>query len=161
MSSISENSTVLLSKYFCAEEPSTKGGGWESMDAEGKTRFKILAIDEANKSFDSLLWLASDTGFGTGRHTHGGESYVYIVEGGYALTVYADHNDKEGTTTHYSKGDFLYQPAGQLHEEFLGDEDTLLYISTRHSDTTFEAFDDAGNVVMTESLVDVKEMLKI
>ena len=49
MSSISENSTVLLSKYFYAEEASTKGGGWESMDAEGKTRFKILAIDEVNK----------------------------------------------------------------------------------------------------------------
>ena len=131
------------------------------MDAEGKTRFKILAMDEVNKSFDSLLWLASDTNFGTGRHTHGGETYVYIVEGGYALTVYSDHNDREGTTTHYSKGDFLYQPAGQLHEEFLGDEDTLLYVSSRNSDTTFEAFDEEGNVVMTQSLADMKQMLKM
>lgn len=79
---------------------------------------------------------------------------------GNALTTFADHNDKGGTTTWYYKGDFLYQPFGQIHIETLGAEGTLLYASIRGSGTIFEGFDEKGNVVMTQSLSDVKQMLK-
>ena len=121
---------------------------------------KVLAIDEANNSYDMLLWVAPDSAFGTNRHTHGGETYVYILEGSYALTAFSDHNDKDGTTTWYNKGDFLYQPFGQIHIETLGPEGTLLYASTRGNSTIFEGFDEEGNVVMTQSLSDIKQMLK-
>ena len=151
---------MRITKFFQAEGASVEGGGWASMDPDGKTKFKMLAVDEEHDSYDALLWLASDSTFGRGRHTHGGETYAYILEGGYALTVFADHNDKEGSTTQISKGDFLYQPPGQIHEEFIGDEDTLIYVSNRNSNTKYEAFDENGNIVMTQSLADMKEMLK-
>ncbi len=160
MSSTLKSSTATITKFLQAEEASAEGGGWVSMDPEGKTKFKMLAVDEENVSYDALLWLASDTSFGSGRHSHGGESYVFILEGSYSLTVFADHDDKEGTTTHYGKGDFLYQSPGQIHEEILDDKDTLLYISNRNSDVVYEAFDEAGNVVMSQTLSDMKQMLK-
>jgi len=160
MTSNLENSTVAISKFFRAEPSSAEGGGWVSPDPEGKTQIKILAMDEANQSYEMLLWLASDTTFGTGRHTHGGESYVFILEGGYSLTAYADHSDKVGTTIRYRKGDFVYQPHGQIHEEFLAGEDTLLYVSNRGSSTTYEAFDEDGNIVMTETLAELRQNLK-
>lgn len=160
MTSILENTTPALTKFYKTEEASVNGGGWVAMDPVGKTKFKMLAVDEEHNSYDALLWLASDSSFGSGRHSHGGETYGYILEGGYALTVFADHKDKEGTTSHYSKGDFIYQPAGQIHEEFLGDEDTLIYISNRNSKTKYEAFNETGSVVMTQSLDDMKQMLQ-
>ena len=160
MSPASGNSTVAITKFFNAEQASVDGGGWVTMDPEGKVRMKVLAVDEANNSYDMLLWIAPGSTFGTGRHTHGGETYVYILEGGYALTAFTDHNDKDGTTTWYNKGDFLYQPFGQIHIETVGPEGTLLHASTRGSSTIFEGFDEEGNVVMTQSLSDIKQMLK-
>lgn len=160
MSPASGNSRVAITKFFKAEQASVEGDGWVPVDPEGTARMKILAIDEANLSYDMLLWVAPGSTFGSGRHTHGGETYAYILEGGYALTAFADHSDNDGTTTWYNKGDFLYQPFGQIHIETLGPEGTLLYASIRGSSTIYEGFDEDGNVVMTQSLSDVKQMLK-
>ena len=129
---------------------------------KGKTKIKILAIDEANNTVDFLLWLASDSGSGNSKHTHGGETYVYIIEGGYSLTAFTNFDDQDGTTIRYNKGDFVYQPKGQIHTEILGAEDTLLYVSNRGSNkgVIFERFDEEGNVAMTQKIADMSEMLK-
>ena len=155
-----EKSNPSISKFFQAEPPTTEGSGWISYDPEGKTKIKLLAVDEVNTSYDALLWLAADSTFGAGRHSHGGETYVYVLDGGYDLRSFTDHKDKIGTTTRYNKGDFVYQPLGQIHEEFLLGEDTLLYISNRNNNTIYEAFDEDGNVVATQLLAELQDMIK-
>lgn len=50
--------------------------------------------------------------------------------------------------------------AEQASIETLGPEGKLLYASVRGNSTVFEGFDEEGNVVMTQSLSDIKQMLK-
>jgi uncharacterized RmlC-like cupin family protein len=108
-----------------------------------------------------FFWVACDSDARNTRHTHGGETYAYIIEGGYSLTAFTDFDDKEGSTTVYNKGDFVYQPFGEIHIEILGDEDSLLYVSNRNSKdgVIFEAFGEEGNVMMTQSISDMAEIL--
>ena len=162
MSSTSGSSTAVITKLFNAGQTGSEESGWLSQDPEGKTKIKVLAIDEANNTVDFLLWLASDSGSGNSKHTHGGETYAYIIEGGYSLTSFTDFEDEDGTTIRYNKGDFVYQPFGQIHIEILGAEDTLLYVSNRGSKNgvIFEGFDEDGNVTMTQKIADMAEMLK-
>lgn len=72
MSPASENSTVAITKFFKAEQAWVEGCGWVSVDPEGTARMKVLPMDEANLSYDMLLWVAPGNTFGSGRHTHGG-----------------------------------------------------------------------------------------
>ena len=156
------SSTAVITKLFNAGQMGSEESGWVSQDPAGKIKVKVLVIDEANNTVDFLLWLASDSGSGNSKHTHGGETYVYILEGGYSLTAFTDFDDKEGSTTVYNKGDFVYQPFGQIHVEILGVEDTLLYVSNRNSKdgVIFEALDEEGNVAMTQNISDMAEILK-
>ena len=163
MSSRLNDSTAQITKFFEAGKAMDEEHGWVSQDAKGDTKMKILAIDETNKSMDLLLWLSTESTFGSGKHTHGGETYVYVIEGGYNLTAYTDFDDQEGKTTWYGKGDFVYQPFGQIHTESLGSEHTLLYVSNRciHEETIFEGFDEKGSVAVTEKISDIRNMLHV
>lgn len=156
------NSTaVLTTKKYADDLPRNEENGWHSADPDGKAKIKILAVDESNTIVDYLLWLSSDTTFGLGKHTHGGATYVYIIEGGYDLIAYDSLDDDVGVTTSYGPGDFLFQPRGQIHTEILGDKDVLLYASNRggKDGTVFELYDESGSVVFNQKIGELAAMI--
>ena len=157
-----KDSTVVVTKHAKAESSAGEERGWISQDSEGKAKMKVLAVDGENCCADFLLWFARDADLDQRRHTHGGATYTYIIEGGYSLTSFRDLDDEHGTTVWYEKGDFVYQPVGQIHVENLGAEDTVLYVSNRNSPngTIFEELEANGEMTSLQTITDLGELLK-
>jgi len=112
-------------------------------------QIKVLAVDLANHSVQYLA--RTGAGHNPGVHRHHADASIYVLEGSVKNLT---------TGCEFGPGDFCFQPSGDVHEELVGPDGIVTYISQRgDSDLLIEFLDEAGAVRDKYSISDFAKML--
>jgi len=110
---------------------------------------KALAIDETRHTIEYLL--KEDANWKPGLHRHLCETSLLVLEGSII---------NRGTGHEYLPGDFFYQEKGHTHDEEMGKDGIVAYVSMRGtSDTLVEFLDEAGEVYGSVKISDFAHLL--
>ncbi len=110
---------------------------------------KVLAVDEENNCVDSLTKF--EPNFTFYRHRHLSQAVAYVIEGEIKDVVSGEV---------CSKGTWISNEPGTVHQESSGKDGFVLYASLR-SDTPnlVEVLDDDDNVIQLVTVADYKAIL--
>ena len=120
--------------------------GW--LNCADEIQAKVLSVDEARHTVESLFKIAA--GYRSGKHRHTCETHLFVLKG-----KVVNH----AIGCEFGPGDYCYQPFNDEHdEEFV--EETVVYASYRgNADKLVEFFDDDGNVCGEFKVSDFSAML--
>lgn len=119
------------------------------LDCGPGIQLKILAVDEENHAVQYLA--RTGPGHNPGVHRHNADASIYILEGSVKNLT---------TGCEFGPGDFCFQPVGDVHEEEVGPEGVVTYVSQRgDSDLLIEFMDESGAVSESYCVSDFAKML--
>lgn len=112
-------------------------------------QIKVLAVDLEHHSVQYLA--RTGPGHNPGVHRHNADASIFILEGSVKNLT---------TGCEFGPGDFCFQPTGDVHEEVVGPEGVVSYVSQRgDSDVLIEFTDETGAVSDKYSVSDFAAML--
>lgn len=112
-------------------------------------QIKVLAVDLEHNSVQYLA--RTGPGHNPGIHRHNADASIYVIEGSVKNLT---------TGCEFGPGDFCFQPIGDVHEEVVGPEGVLTYVSQRgDSDLLIEFMDETGAVADKYKVSDFARML--
>jgi anti-sigma factor ChrR (cupin superfamily) len=112
-------------------------------------QIKVLAVDLEHHAVQYLA--RTGPGHNPGVHRHNADASIFILEGSVKNLT---------TGCEFGPGDFCFQPTGDVHEEVVGPEGVVSYVSQRgDSDLLIEFFDETGAVGAKYSVSDFAKML--
>jgi mannose-6-phosphate isomerase-like protein (cupin superfamily) len=97
---------------------------WQDMHPGSPVKFSVLWGDHKTGPFGMLLKQPGG-GYEAGMHAHASDYHAVLVQGTWIHTV----EGAAGTPKELTPGSYVFQPAGQFHnEKFLGPDDCIVYI---------------------------------
>ena len=112
-------------------------------------QIKVLAVDLEHHSVQYLA--RTGPGHNPGIHRHNADASIFILEGSVKNLT---------TGCEFGPGDFCFQPIGDVHEEVVGPQGVVSYVSQRgDSDLLIEFMDKTGAVAEKYSVSDFARML--
>ena len=112
-------------------------------------QIKVLAVDEEHHAVQYLA--RTGPGHNPGIHRHNADAAIYVLEGSIKNLT---------TGCEFGPGDFCFQPTGDVHEEVVGPNGVVTYVSQRgDSDLLIEFMDKAGMVADKYNVSDFARML--
>lgn len=118
-------------------------------DAGPGIQIKVLAVDLDHHSVQYLA--RTGPGHNAGVHRHLADAYIYVMEGSVKNLT---------TGCEFGVGDFCFQPVGDVHEEEVGPDGVVTYVSQRgDSDLLIEFLDEGGEVCDKYTLSDFAKIM--
>jgi anti-sigma factor ChrR (cupin superfamily) len=112
-------------------------------------QIKVLAVDLEHHSVQYLA--RTHAGHNPGLHRHNADASIFFLEGGVKNLT---------TGCEFGPGDFCFQPTGDVHEELVGPDGAVAYVSQRgDEDLLIEFIDENGAVYDKYTLSDFARML--
>ncbi len=112
-------------------------------------QIKVLAVDMKHHAVQYLA--RTGPGHNPGIHRHNADASIFILEGSVKNLT---------TGCEFGPGDFCFQPVGDVHEEVVGPQGVVSYVSQRgDEDLLIEFMDESGAVAEKYTVSDFARML--